>query len=100
MMSPSAMPSHSSPRRINPWTRARSMMAPAISQALLTTLGLAVANAIVAADLGPATIRFLEQRVAQDPSDSVAQNRLAGLSIQRLRETGDLRWLGRALQAA
>src|SRR5438105_10104062 len=100
MTSRSAIHSHSSPRRINPSTRARSMTAHAISQALLATLGLAVASGSAAADPGTATIRFLEQRVANDPLDSVAQNRLAALSIQRMRDTGDHSWLDRAMQSA
>jgi tetratricopeptide (TPR) repeat protein len=76
------------------------MTAHAISQALLAALGLAAASSTAAADPGLGTIHFLEQRVANDPSDTVAQNQLAALSIQRMRDTGDLGWLERALQSA
>jgi tetratricopeptide (TPR) repeat protein len=44
--------------------------------------------------------RFLEDRVQRDPDDILAQNRLADLYLQRLRETGDYEWLRRAGEAA
>ena len=44
--------------------------------------------------------RFLEDRVRQDPDDIVAQNRLAEIYLQRLRETGGSEWLRRAGEAA
>jgi tetratricopeptide (TPR) repeat protein len=44
--------------------------------------------------------RFLEERVQRDPDDILAQNRLADLYLQRLRETGDYEWLRRADEAA
>ena len=40
--------------------------------------------------------RFLEDRVQRDPDDITAQNRLADIYLQRLRETGDFEWLRRA----
>ena len=44
--------------------------------------------------------RFLEDRVQRDPDDILAQNRLAEIDLQRLRETGDYEWLRRAGEAA
>jgi tetratricopeptide (TPR) repeat protein len=44
--------------------------------------------------------RFLEDRVQRDPDDITAQNRLADIYLQRLRETGDFEWLRRAGEAA
>ncbi len=49
---------------------------------------------------GEQAIRFLEARVRSDPDDVVAHNRLAGLYLQRLRETGDHAWLDHALRSA
>ena len=43
---------------------------------------------------------FLEDRVQRDPDDIIAQNRLADIYLQRLRETGDYEWLRRAGEAA
>lgn len=43
---------------------------------------------------------FLEDRVRQDPDDITAQNRLAEIYLQHLRETGDYQWLQRAAEAA
>jgi tetratricopeptide (TPR) repeat protein len=45
-------------------------------------------------------IRFLEQRVKQDPDDFIAHNKLAGYYRQVLRETGDLTYLDLASRAA
>lgn len=45
-------------------------------------------------------LRFLEDRVEQDPDDIIAQNRLAELYLQRMRETGGYEWLRRASEAA
>lgn len=45
-------------------------------------------------------IQFLEDRVKRDPDDFPAQNRLADLYLQRLRETGGYEWLRRARAAA
>jgi tetratricopeptide (TPR) repeat protein len=44
--------------------------------------------------------RFLEERVRRDPEDIIAQNRVAEIYLQRLRETGDYTWLQRAAEAA
>jgi len=46
------------------------------------------------------TRRFLEDRVQRDPDDIIAQNRLAEIYLQSLRETGDYEWLRRAGEAA
>ncbi len=43
-----------------------------------------------------AAIRFLEDRVRRDTDDFSAQNRLAGLYLKRLRETGNYGFLGLA----
>jgi tetratricopeptide (TPR) repeat protein len=43
--------------------------------------------------------KFLEDRVRGDPDDITAQNRLADIYLQRLRETGDFEWLRRAGEA-
>ena len=43
---------------------------------------------------------FLERRVAGDPLDSIAWNRLAGIYLQKLRRTGDDCFLGLAMHAA
>ncbi len=45
-------------------------------------------------------INFLQERVKRDPEDTHALNRLSGEYMQRLRETGDTRWLGMARDAA
>ena len=45
-------------------------------------------------------IRFLEERVKRDPDDFSAHNKLAGYYHLRLRETGDLSYLGLAARAA
>lgn len=44
--------------------------------------------------------RFLEDRVQRDPDDIIAQNRLAEIYLQRLRDTGNYQWLRRAGEAA
>ena len=46
------------------------------------------------------TVRFLEDRVKQDPDDFVAHNKLASAYLQRLRETGDIAYLDLAMRAA
>lgn len=43
--------------------------------------------------------RFLEDRVRRDPDDIIAQNRLADIYLQRLRDTGNYEWLRRADEA-
>lgn len=45
------------------------------------------------------TIRFLENRIRQDPGDFIAHNKLAEQYLQRLRETGDLVFLELAARA-
>jgi len=45
-------------------------------------------------------IGFLERRIRHDPGDADVYSRLAGLYLQRLRETGALEDLGLALHAA
>ena len=44
-------------------------------------------------------LQFLEDRVRQDPDDFIAQNRLAGIYLGRVRETGSYRWLQKARAA-
>jgi tetratricopeptide (TPR) repeat protein len=52
-------------------------------------------------DQNPEAVRqFLEDRVRADPDDIIAQNRLAEIYLQRLRENGDYEWLRRAQEAA
>jgi tetratricopeptide (TPR) repeat protein len=47
-----------------------------------------------------AGIRFLEDRVRDDPADFIAQNQLADRCLARLRATGRLEWLSKARAAA
>ena len=51
-------------------------------------------------DPDAATLAFLQKRVAADPDDVTAQNRLASECLRRLRLSGDLAWLDRAAEAA
>lgn len=51
-------------------------------------------------ELAAGTIRFLEDRVRQDPLDFIAYNKLCGYYLQRQRETGDIRYLELAARAA
>lgn len=46
------------------------------------------------------TILFLEERTKTDPEDFIAQNKLAGYYLQRVRETGDLTYLKLAEHAS
>jgi tetratricopeptide (TPR) repeat protein len=46
------------------------------------------------------TIRFLEERVKDDPKDFIAYNKLGGYYLLRLRETGDVKYLELAERAA
>lgn len=46
------------------------------------------------------TIRFLENRIKQDPDDFIALNKLASEYLQQMRETGDVSYLDLALRAA
>ena len=60
-----------------------------------------VAGPLLAADQNTAEIiRFLEERVQRDPDDITALNQLSGECLQRMRETGDTRWLRKAREAA
>ena len=45
-------------------------------------------------------IRFLEDRVKNDPDDFIAQNQLASRYLKKLRQTGDYTWLGAAHRTA
>ena len=45
-------------------------------------------------------VRFLEERVKSDPEDFSASNKLAGLYLQKLRETGNASYLELAFRAA
>jgi tetratricopeptide (TPR) repeat protein len=44
--------------------------------------------------------RFLEDRVQRDPDDITAENQLADIYLQGLRETGSYEWLRKAAEAA
>ena len=46
------------------------------------------------------TLRFLENRIKSDPEDFSAHNKLAGLYLQKLRETGDVAFLELAFRSA
>ncbi len=51
----------------------------------------------------PATenvIRFLENKIKNDPEDFSANSKLAGLYLQKLRETGDVAYLNLAFRTA
>lgn len=55
-------------------------------------------NNVVATTASP--IRFLEDRVKQDPGDFVAYNKLAAYYLQLMRETGNLAYLDLTFRAA
>ena len=59
----------------------------------------AVGRATLPPATGTATIRFLENRVARDPEDFIALNKLTDLYLQRMRETGALTYLTLASRA-
>ncbi|MEJ7848716.1 MAG: tetratricopeptide repeat protein [Pyrinomonadaceae bacterium] len=46
------------------------------------------------------TLRFLENRIRSDPEDFSAHNKLAGIYLQKLRETGDVAFLDLAFRSA
>ena len=46
------------------------------------------------------TLRFLQNKIKEDPDDFIAQNKLAAWHLQRVRETGDLASLEIATKAA
>lgn len=64
--------------------------------------GLAVAGVLAsgAAPSDETILPFLTRRVQNDPLDFVAHNRLSGIYISLMRQTGDLAYLDRALQSA
>lgn len=72
----------------------------ATSCALGLILGAFGAGGFAAVSPDSSTLRFLEQRVRSDPLDCIALNRLSIGCISEMRETGDLAYLDRALQAA
>lgn len=57
-------------------------------------------SSLAEADTSTSIIRTLEERVKQDPEDFIAFNKLAGYYLQRLRETGDVKYLELATRAA
>lgn len=72
----------------------------------VTSLALAFPGFVMASANTPAPApnpervrQFLEERVRADPDDVIAQNRLAEIYLQRLRENGDYEWLRRAQDA-
>jgi len=46
------------------------------------------------------SIRFFAKKVKEDPANFLAYNKLAGLHLQRLRDTGNVAYLEKALEAA
>src|SRR5262245_6106455 len=46
------------------------------------------------------TLRFLQNKIKEDPDDFIAQNKLAAWHLQRVRETGELLSLDIAMRAA
>ncbi len=78
-------------RSLRPWRRV----------VLITIAAAWSAGPLRAADPNTAAIvRFLEERVQRDPDDITALNQLSGECLQRLRETGDPKWLAKARVAA
>ncbi len=57
-------------------------------------------NDICRAPAADKAIRFLENRIKSDPEDFSAHNKLAGLYLQRLRETGDQALIDLAFRSA
>ena len=53
-----------------------------------------------AADSAASIIRTLEERVRENPEDFIAYNKLSGYYLQRMRETGDAKYLDLASRAA
>jgi tetratricopeptide (TPR) repeat protein len=60
------------------------------------------AATVIPADAGSNenSMRFLEDRLKKDPDDFIAYNKLAGYYLQKVRETGDLKYLELATRAA
>lgn len=52
------------------------------------------------ADSSESVIRFLENKVKDNPEDFIAHNKLAGYYLQRLRETGSVTYIDLAFRAA
>lgn len=52
------------------------------------------------ADSSESVIRFLENKVKDNPQDFMAHNKLAGYYLQRLRETGNVTFIDLAFRAA
>ncbi len=73
------------------WTRPATTSAPALPVA---------APLPSDEELETGTIRFLEERVRQDPLDFIAYNKLSGYYLRRLRETGDIKYLELTERAA
>ena len=65
-------------------------------------LALALTGGAVSAQERPSdqTLRFLQSKVAADPDDALAHNRLAGAYIRKARESGDIAYYGLAEQTA
>lgn len=57
-------------------------------------------SSLAEVDTSTSLIRELEDRVKQDPEDFIAFNKLGGYYLQRLRETGDVKYLELATRAA
>lgn len=72
----------------------------AISRVLGLLLGWSAISGFAAVGSDSSTLRFLEQRVKNDPLDCIALNRLSSAYINQMRETGDLASLDRARQSA
>src|SRR4051812_40564769 len=73
-----------------------------IVAASLAIVGITLVSAEVKSgptDAAERTLRFLEERIRRDPEDIIAQNMVAEIYLQRLRETGDYSWLQRAAEA-
>lgn len=77
----------------------RSWSAPPASSSALPPLPPAAPLA-PDADASEGAIRFLEDRVKRDPDDFIAYNKLCGYYLQRVRETGDVKYLELAERAA
>lgn len=73
------------------WTRPATTAAPALPVA---------APLPSDEEMETLTIRFLEERVRQDPLDFIAYNKLSGYYLKRLRETGDIKYLELTERAA
>lgn len=68
--------------------------------ALIALVPPLVGSAAAADQAREATLAFLEQRIARDPEDIVALNRLAGEYLTAFRQTGDPEFIAKAARAA